>query len=413
MSNRSTWIGVGLAVLLAGAATLKLHPELVNRPKLGHVSQNDAKSAQQAKDDLIPAVSVESAKTADFVDSLMVNGTLLPREEVLVGAQIDGLQITELDADQGDIVHKGQVLARLSTDNLQAQLAQNDAALARANAAIAQTQSQIAQMQANVTQTAADFKRINELRHSPAFAQSTFDQRQAQANSASAQLSASQNALLAAKADLTSQQAQRKQLEIKLAQAQITAPSDGIISQRNAQVGAIASAAGGPLFRIIRDGAIELDGEVSEQDIPRLRVGMIAQITPLGSAPVQGKVRLISPDIDMASRLGHVRISVDAPAGNAVLRPGTFAQAVIVLAQSRGTSVPSTAVTLDENSASLLIVKDNKVVRRKVVVGVTNDAKTQILQGVADGEVVIVKAAGFLRDGDLVRPMTLPSGDAS
>ncbi|MDE2114831.1 MAG: hypothetical protein KGJ29_08225, partial [Hyphomicrobiales bacterium] len=101
MSNRSTWIGVGLAVLLAGAATLKLHPELVNRPKLGHVSQNDAKSAQQAKDDLIPAVSVESAKTADFVDSLMVNGTLLPREEVLVGAQIDGLQITELDADQG------------------------------------------------------------------------------------------------------------------------------------------------------------------------------------------------------------------------------------------------------------------------------------------------------------------------
>ena len=98
-----------------------------------------------------------------FIDRLFVSGTLVAREEVMVAAQIDGLTIVEIDAEDGDVVKAGQVLARLDRTQLDALLVENDAATARADAAIEQAETLIAQAEAQLTGAADDYDRARKL----------------------------------------------------------------------------------------------------------------------------------------------------------------------------------------------------------------------------------------------------------
>src|SRR5262245_48157678 len=105
-----------------------------------------------------PAVTVTAARTRQVVEPLFVSGTLTARDEVMIGAQLDGLRVVEILAEDGDRVAKGQVLARLDRSQLDALVAQNDAALKRSDAAIAQAKSQIAQVDAARAQANADLE---------------------------------------------------------------------------------------------------------------------------------------------------------------------------------------------------------------------------------------------------------------
>ena len=83
---------------------------------------------------VVPVVNVAAARETDVVETVLVTGTLVPRDEILVGPEIEGLRIIELLVDEGELVEKGQVLARLSKETLVAQVAQSDAQLGRADA---------------------------------------------------------------------------------------------------------------------------------------------------------------------------------------------------------------------------------------------------------------------------------------
>ena len=106
-----------------------------------------------------PSVSVATAAAGTLAETILLTGTLVARDEVMVGAEIDGLAITELLAEEGDKVTRGQVLARLSRDMLDAQFAQNAASISRALAAIAQAKNQIAEAEATARQADAAFAR--------------------------------------------------------------------------------------------------------------------------------------------------------------------------------------------------------------------------------------------------------------
>ncbi|MGA8713472.1 MAG: biotin/lipoyl-binding protein, partial [Roseiarcus sp.] len=110
-----------------------------------------------------PAVSVAPAERREFVERLFVSGTLVARDEAMVGAPLDGLRLTEILADDGDTVTKGQVLARLDRSQLDALLAENDAAVLRAKATIEQAKSQIGQFEASLAQASADLERSQKL----------------------------------------------------------------------------------------------------------------------------------------------------------------------------------------------------------------------------------------------------------
>jgi HlyD family secretion protein len=348
-----------------------------------------------------PAVTVVPATKREFVDRLFVSGTLVAREEAQVAARIDGLTIVGLDAEDGDHVKEGQVLARLDRSQLDALLAQNDAATRRADAAIDQAKSMIEQARAQAQFANADFDRARKLGEG-VMAASTIEQRQTAMKTAEAQLAGAQFALGVAEADRKSRDAERRELLVRIDRTEVKAPVAGIVSRRSARLGAAASTSGEPLFRIIEDGAIDLEADVPEQLLARLAVGMPAKLKLPGvDQPVAGRVRLVNQEVDKASRTGKVRIALGDVSHAHV---GAFASGMVELARREGVGVPATALQRDGEEARLDVVRGGKIEARNVKAGIVDGDWVEILSGVASGESVVARAAAFLRPGDRVRP---------
>ena len=355
---------------------------------------------------LAPAVTVAPAAKRLFVERLFVSGSLVAREEAMVNAQLDGLRLTEILADEGDKVEKGQALARLDRSQLDALLAQNDASTQSAGAAIAQAASQISQYEASLAQTSADLERAKKL-GAQIMTEATLDQRTAAARIAQSQLDAGKNALRVAQASLASRQAERRELMVRIDRAEVKAPAAGVVSRRAARLGAVASGAGDALFRLIVDGAIDLDADTPEQSLPRFAVGMTAIIKLPGiEAAIEGKVRLISQEIDKTTRLGKVRIAL-APGSSA--RIGAFASGMVIANQREGLSVPTSALQRLDDGDYVQIVQDNRIAQRKIVVGIIDNENAEVRDGLGAGDSVVARAAAFLRPGDIVRPLTAVS----
>ena len=349
-----------------------------------------------------PAVTVVPAVNREFVDRLFVSGTLVARDEAQVAARIDGLTIVELDAEDGDRVKEGQVLARLDRTQLDALIAQNDAATKRADAAIDQAQSMIEQSEAQVHFANDDFDRARKLAGG-VMSVSTIEQRETAMKTAQAQLAAARNALKLAEADRKSRDAERQELLVRIDRTEVKAPVSGVVSRRSAKLGADAMSAGEPLFRIIEDGAIDLEADVPEQSLARLAVGMPAALKLPGvEGAVAGRVRLVNQEVDKASRTGKVRIALEDVSHAHI---GAFASGEVELTHRDGVGAPSSALKREGDSARLYVVRDGKVEERRVKLGILDGEAVEIESGVAAGESLVKRAAAFLRPGDRVRPM--------
>ena len=357
-----------------------------------------------------PAVTVTQAAAGPIAETAVVTGTLVPREEVLVSPQIDGLAITEIDAEEGDRVAAGQVLARLSHDALDASIAQNTAQIAHADAAATQAASAITEAQAARVQADATFARTKDLVRTAAASRATYDTDQAAAQTAAAKLSSAIAQFKVAQSDQALARAQRQTLEVQLARTAITAPVAGVVSRRVARVGSVVSMSGEPLFRIIGAGRIELAADVPETVLSRMRPGQAAALSIDGQS-AQGRIRLVSPEVDQVSRLGRVRVAIDPPAEGAAaprLVIGGFGRAVVTIARHDGLLVPLSAVLFQPGGPVVQAVRDGVVQTRPVTLGLRAEGEAEILRGVVAGEKVIAISGSFVRDGDRVAPVSAP-----
>ena len=330
-----------------------------------------------------PSVTVTQAQRTEIVESVVVSGSMVARDEILVGPEVDGLSIVDLLAEEGDRVRQGAVLARLDRTTLDVQKAQNDAQIARAEAAVAQAQAQIAEADANLVQANNAFDRTKALRESGNASIEMFDQRAAAARSGQARANASRQLLAIASADLALAQAQGKDIAVKLARTEIKAPRAGIVSRRTARLGATASMLPQtePLFRIIADGAVELEAQVAEVELPGLKLGQKVAVTPAGAKEaLAGTIRLIAPEVDKASRLGRVRVALD---GNPPVAIGTFARGVIETGRKQAVTLPLSAITYGRSGATVQTVKDGKVVTKPVTLGLAGGGRAEILMFMA------------------------------
>jgi RND family efflux transporter MFP subunit len=378
---------------------------LVGKP-LPRIADPSAARAKEPLPDeslvLAAAVTVARVAPADFVDMVLATGSLVAREEILVGPEVEGLRITEVLADEGTRVKKGDVLARLVADTLDAQLAQNDAALARATAGIAQVRSAIVQAEARLVESRNAFERAKPLRTAGHMAESAFDQREQAARTAQAQLVAAEDGLKAAEAEKAQIEAQRRELTWRRGRTEVVAPADGIISRRMARIGGYAVGAAEPMFRIVAKGEVELDAEVTETRMAALKIGQSARVEITGLGEIAGTVRLVSPEVDKSTRLGRVRIFLG---DNPALRVGAFARGSIETASGRGLAVPASAILYGPEGASVQVVRANRVETRKVKTGLVAGALTEVREGLSEGDVVVARSGTFLRDGDAVRPV--------
>jgi HlyD family secretion protein len=320
----------------------------------------------------LPLVTVVTPSYGQVSASVSLTGLINARNDMPIGTEGDVGRIAAVMAEAGDRVHKGQILARLNPITGQSGVDSAEASLAeaRANAAVAQ----------------AEWKRAEQ--GPDLFSKEEDDRRRTTA--------------LAADAKVKAAEAQVVDMRNRLAHTTVLAPTDGIVLTRTAEVGQIAVPGTTVLFRLARDGEVEMRGQVAEQDLPKLKVGQHAQVRLDGVARAfDGEIWQIGAVIDSTSRLGTVRIQLPSDTD---LRPGAFARADVHVDSVTGVLLPQTAVLSDEKGNYVLIVGDgNKVQRRDVTVAGARPEGLLVSAGLQGSERVIAIAGAFLRADETVQ----------
>jgi HlyD family secretion protein len=366
-------------------------------------AQAQESNATASKPVALPAIVVTEAVDRPLVDSVVASGTVRAVQEVYVQPLVDGLSIKSLGADVGDRVKAGDVMATLNEDALLLQKSQQQANKAKADAALAQYQAQVIEAEANADDAVRQRNRAETLSRNGTVSASQVEQLTATAAAAQARLNAARQAVSVGEADIKVVQSQIDDIDLKLARTAVKAPVDGVVSVRNAKIGAIAAGTGSPLFTLIRDGDIELVADVAEGDIRRIKSGQPARVMVNGATePVSGTVRLISPIVDPVTRLGAVHVAIDENSG---AKAGMYGTAEIVIAETTALSLPQSAVTTDRHGSIARKVEDNVIKQVKIETGIQHDGYVEILSGLAAGDVVVAKAGAFVRDGDRITPV--------
>jgi len=352
---------------------------------------------------LSPAIIAVRAKEAPITDRVLANGMISAVEEVLVAPQVDGVAIESLEADVGDRVEAGSVLATLSKDQLILQRSQLDANRAKALAAIAQLGAQLAEVESNSQESVKTATRARKLADKGTYSTVQAEQAEAQATAALARIRSVEESVKVAEADITLIDAQVRDVDLRLARTDVKAPVSGIITERGARVGAIASGASGPLFTMIKDGRLELRADIAESDMHRIAKGQSVKIHLIGAAePVAGTVRLVEPTLNTTTRLGMARIEIEE---GAKLRAGMFANAEIIVAERTAVTVPVTSVNITPAGADVLKIKNGTAKRTPVTTGIREAGMVEIIDGLISGDLIVAKAGAFVRDGDRVMPV--------
>ena len=385
--------------LSAFAFILAAATVLAGLPSTGMAASEAAPVVTQAP----PAIRVVTAERKELVETLSVNGTIVARDEAAAGTDLNGMIVTALNADIGDTVKKGDVLAVLDRSMLDTQLAQMQATRAQGEASVAQMDSQMADARVAVKQAGEALERAVALKKKAVATQAELDNAENSAASARAKLDSAGKAMAATQAQLAVIDAQIKGIQVQIDKTEVRAPADGLVLARAATMGGIVSPTSGPLFRLAIDAEFELEASIAETSLPRLAVGMKSEVALPGiDHRIAGTIRRIAPEVDMKSRLGLIRIALpkDAPA-----RAGSFARGEIELVRRDGISVPISAVLYQGETPLLQVVQDGRVATTPVKLGTRASGSVEVVSGVKEGEEVVARAGTFVADGDMVTPV--------
>jgi HlyD family secretion protein len=352
---------------------------------------------------ILPAIVVVDVAKRQLTDAVTATGTIRPVDDVFVQPLVEGLSIEKINVDVGDIVEAGAVLAELSQDSLLLQKSQFLANRAKAEAGIAQFNAQVLEATANFNDAEQQRDRAQTLGRSGSGTVAQVERATAAFEIGKARLDAAKQAVSVAEADLKVIDAQIADIDLRLARTQVKAPVAGVVSQRNARIGAIASASAEPLFTLIKDNAIELVAELSETDIQKVKVGQSANVMLAGGrSSVEAKVRLVSPTVDPKTRLAAVHLTVD---NDGPARSGMYGTANIIISHAEDLALPLSAVTETREGVNTRLVKDGVVQLVQIKTGITDDGYVQVLEGLNIGDQVVEKAGAFVRDGDRINPV--------
>ena len=352
----------------------------------------------------LPAITVSTVGKQLLSDRIIASGLISAVEEVQVAPLVEGQPLDQLLADVGDLVAEGQVLAVLSKATLELQKTEGVASLAAAKSLIAQAEAQLVEAQTGRDEAQRVADRTAKLREQGTTPQAQADTARANALSANARVMVATQGLESARAQLALAEARLENVNLMLSRTEVKAPVAGRIVARNAKIGAIATAAGQPMFVITRDAALELRADVAETDLLRLAPGQKATLHAVGMADaLDGTLRLVEPTIDPVSRLGRARITVDSASD--ALRTGMFVEADILAAQHEALAVPVTAIGSSPEGTTVMRVKDGVVERVTVKTGIRDGGLVEITVGLADGDMIVTKAGAFVRSGDRINPV--------
>ena len=361
-----------------------------------------------------PVVEVQEVVRADMGRHIVLSGQTVADASISLAPKYNG-RITAVYADLGDWVEEGQVLMVQDLEDLDISIAQNAAAAGAARADVRET---AATYNANLSSkknayelASAKYERQKYLFSIGAISQDKLDSVEAEYSAAKAayEVLANQQAggmaaaieskeLIAAKQEHATEALEKQRSDMIL-----RAPRSGIIAYRNAEVGAMA-AAGTKAFTLVDNGHINVDCTIGENDAAILQAGMEVNVTidALGK-DFLGKIIFVSPAMDEDSKSYRVRVSLDNP--DNTVKAGLFAHtAVDILQRPQTIFVPQSAVLTRNGEQYVFVLRGDGTVERRVVkIGLLNDVSEEILEGLTEGEKVVLTNQDKLQDGMKVK----------
>jgi HlyD family secretion protein len=356
--------GIGLIVIALLAAFFMMR---------GGEEKSAGAAAQGATQ--APTVTVIVPGRSDVAGVVTASGPLAAKRDQPVGIAGQGGRVVRVLVDAGSWVRSGQVLAVVDR-SVQAQEAAQLAAqvdAARANAALAQN----------------NYERAIALQGRGFVSKAEIDSKKATRDAANAQVRVAQAQLGASRAEL--------------GRLNVVAPTSGLILARNVEVGQIVSPGSAALFRLAEGGQMEMQAQLSQQDLAEVHAGMAAEVTPVGSdRKFSGTVWQVAPAIDPKTRLGTVRIAVPY---DPLMKPGGFAEARITAGSTSVPMLPQSAVLSDDNGNYVYIANaKNEVERRNIKIGTVDNRGVTIADGLTGNEAVVLSAGPFLNPGQKINP---------
>ncbi|KRA45226.1 efflux RND transporter periplasmic adaptor subunit [Pseudoxanthomonas sp. Root630] len=304
-------------------------------------------------------------------------GNVAAWQEATIGAETEGLRLTEVRVNVGDVVTRGQPLATFDTALVQADVAESVAAVAVARA--------------EALEAEGDARRATLLEGSGAMSAQQISQYLA--------------AAVVARARLDAARAAGQRQRVRLANTRVLAPGDGIITARTATVGAVVPA-GQELFRMIKDGRLEWRARVAVSDLDALMPGQSVLLRISAASSIRGRLRMVSPDIDTQTHTGLVYVDLPKDAG---VRAGAFLTGHVEVGEAPALTLPQTAVLLRDGFHYVMRVgATSRVIAVKVDVGRRIGDRIEITRGLLAGDLVIASGLGFLNEGDTVRVLDTP-----
>jgi RND family efflux transporter MFP subunit len=348
---------------------------------------------------------------------LTLSSELVPFQEIEVYAKEAGY-VKELNVDYGSHVRKGQIMAVLEVPELQAQLDEDNAAIRAQQDQVSRAESEVGRAKAQHNMVHLQYQRLAGVAKAQAglVAQQEVDDAEGKDLAAESQMEAAKGSYQGAQSQLVVAKAKLGHDQALYDYSKITAPFDGVVTQRYANLGALMQAGttsvqATPLVRLSDESLYRLVIPVPESDVKYIHVGdpVAVRVPALNDLTVRGKVARFSVDVSGATRTMHTE--VDIPNANGKLIPGTYAEADITLGNNPAALVvPLQAIDRQGDQTSVMVVDpDNHIQVKQVTLGIQMPDYVAVTSGLAAGEQVVVSDRSGLKPGQTVQAKPLQS----
>ncbi len=332
-------------------------------------------------------VRVDRVSIEPMDQTVPVIGRLVPRQSGVVAARIDG-PVEAFRVEVGDRVEAGQVIALLNVEALQAR---RDLAAGQ----LAEAKAQLATRKAAQALARQEAKRIEGLKDSAAFSQGRYDDTQQQLAMATAELAE-------AEANVQTYSAELRLAEINLGYAEVMAPYAGVITQRLTEAGAFVRM-GDPIVSMIDDGNLEIEADVPFRNISGLESGTAIRVTLDDGSSHWAVVRAVVPEENPLTRTRTVRL---VPEFGATGKPLAAAQSVTLHVPAdtprNVLAVHKDAIIKRGAESLVFVVRNDSAELRPVRLGEAVGSRIEVLEGLQDGDLVVVRGNERLQPGDKV-----------
>jgi RND family efflux transporter MFP subunit len=393
----------GTKARLAGAAALAVSLVAVGTiPRLTRA--REALAAVRESPVTHPVVTVLRPKIGEPTSTLLLPGNIEPLYSAAIYARTEGY-IEQRNVDIGSKVRAGQVLAVISSPEVDQQQLQAGATLAQSEASLQQARATLAQAKANAELARLTKERDLPLGEQHAISQQIVDEAVQAHDARVADVAAAEANITAAQANVSANRANVARLQQLQSFEQVVAPFDGIITARNVERGDLvttgSAAVGKPLFNIAQSGTLRIQIDVPQSEAVNIQDGQKASIyvkERLGREYAGTVVRNASA-LDSAARTMLTEVQVDNRDGS--LLPGMYAQVKFTLAEQRTSLIiPTSSLVIDSRGMHVVIVENGRTVHFvPVVIGKDMGTEIEILSGIQGSDTLVASPSDLLHEG--------------